>query len=177
MTTKYGPYTFPGVIDVGRLMDMIERDVAAAKAKSRDDALRALMWVKQGHADWLSSHNLSGRALRRAGSPFSAAYNDLEKWLEETKPVKPPRPKSGFVYVIGTDGDPTAVKIGFALNVEKRLSELQVSSHHTLKILATIKGTMATEKETHVRFAADYIRGEWFRRSAQIEAFISKNSA
>jgi hypothetical protein len=177
MTTKYGPYTFPGVVDVGRLMDMIQRDVAAAKAKSWDDASRALQWVKQGHADWLSGHSLAGRALRRAGSPFSHAYDDLEKWLAENRPAKAPRPTAGFVYVIGMEDDPTAVKIGFAVDVEQRLMQLQISSHHTLKVLALTKGTMATEKETHCRFATDYIRGEWFRRSAQIEEFISKNKA
>lgn len=148
MTTKYGPYMFPGVIDVGHLMDLIDRDVAAAKAKSRDDVLQVFAGVKQGHADWLRSHNLSGRALRRAGSPFSGAYDHLESWLAETAPPKPPRAKSGFVYVIGMEGDTTAVKIGFATNVDDRRSTLQTSSHHTLKVLASIKGTRAREKRT-----------------------------
>lgn len=173
MVTKYGPYVFPGVVDCGRLIDAIDRDMAAAKAKSRDDALRFFNLVKQGHADWLRSHDLSGRALRRAGSPFSAAYDHLEKWLEETKPPRPPRPKRGFVYLIGMEGDDTVVKIGFTIDLDDRLSTLQTSSHRTLKILASISGTYATETELHRRFAADHIRGEWFRLSPEIVAFIA----
>lgn len=82
---------------------------------------------------------------------------------------------SGFVYVIGMEEDATAVKIGFASNVDDRRSTLQTSSHYTLKILATIKGTRATEKELHCRFESDHIRGEWFRRSEAVEAFIAAN--
>jgi hypothetical protein len=103
--------------------------------------------IKAAHADWLREHCLSERALRRAGSPFSESYDDLERWLEETAPPKKPRAKSGFVYVIGLTEDPTAVKIGFATDVDDRLSTLQTSSHRTLKVLATIKGTIAMEKK------------------------------
>jgi hypothetical protein len=39
------------------------------------------------------------------------------------------------------------VKIGFATDVDDRLSTLQTSSHRTLKVLATIKGTIAMEKK------------------------------
>lgn len=173
MATKLGPYIFPGAIDGGRLTDLLERDAAAAKAKSRDDALRFFNLVKQGHADWLDSYHLTGRTLRRANSPFSETYNALEKWLEDTKPPKPPRPKRGFVYLIGTEGDDAVVKIGFAVDVDDRRATLQTSSHRALKVLATVKGTLATEKEIHRRFAADHIRGEWFRLSPEIVAFIA----
>jgi hypothetical protein len=172
MTIKLGPYIFPGIIDCGYLIDLIDRDVAAAKAKSREDVLRVFEGVKAGHADWLEDYNLSGHALRHAGSPFSAAYDHLERWLAETAPPKPKRPKHGFVYMIGMDEDATAVKIGFATDVDDRRSTLQTSSHHSLKILAVIKGTQAKEKELHRKFAVDHIRGEWFRRSEAIEAFI-----
>jgi hypothetical protein len=46
--------------------------------------------IKAAHADWLREHCLSERALRRAGSPFSESYDDLERWLEETAPPKKP---------------------------------------------------------------------------------------
>lgn len=170
MATKYGPYVFPGVVDCGRLIDLIERDATAAKAKSRADVVRFLEQVKQGHADWLSSHRLAGRALRRA------AYDDLEDWLAKTAPPKKPRPKNGFVYVIGMETDKTVVKIGFATNVDDRRSTLQTSSHHALKILLAVKGTVASEKDLHRKFAADHIRGEWFRLSPQIEEFVAQNT-
>jgi hypothetical protein len=43
-----------------------------------------------------------------------------------------------------------------------------------LKVLAVIGGTRAKEKELHRKFAADQIRGEWFRRTQAIEAFIAE---
>ncbi|TKV73681.1 GIY-YIG nuclease family protein [Bradyrhizobium elkanii] len=69
------------------------------------------------------------------------------------------------MYVIGMEEDATAVKIGFATDVDDRRSMLQTSSHRTLKVLAFIKGTPAKEKELHRKFAADHIRGEWFRKT------------
>ncbi len=157
-------------------MDYVIQDANAAKAKSREEAIRVLAGVKQAHADWLEGHGLRGRKLRNAGTPFRAAYDDLERWLAETAPPKPPKAKIGFVYVIGMDGDPTAVKIGFATKLEDRLSTLQTSSRHTLKILAVAKCTAKTEKDLHHKFAADHIRGEWFRRTEAIEAFIVANA-
>ena len=112
---KFGPYVYKGgVIDCGKLMDFVSADAMAAKAKSREEAIRVLAGIKAAHADWLKGHHLSGRALRRAGTPFSEAYDDLERWLQQTAPPKRARPKSGFVYVIGMEDDTTAVKIGFA---------------------------------------------------------------
>jgi hypothetical protein len=180
MPIKLGPYVCTGVIDCGKLMDVVARDVAAAKAKSRQDTVQLLEGIKAAHADWLEGHNLSGEALRRAGTPFRASYDDLERWLKETAPPKPPkspRAKIGFVYVIGMESDTSAVKIGFANDVDDRRSTLQTSSHHSLRILVAIKAARAMEKELHRRFAADHIRGEWFRRSEAIEAFITRAAA
>jgi hypothetical protein len=153
-------------------MDVVARDVANAKAASREEVLRLFEGIKAAHADWLKGHNLSGKALRRAGTPFSEAYDDVECWLTETAPRKRRRQRRGYVYLIGMEEDATAVKIGFATDVDDRRSTLQTSSHYTLKILAVIVGTQATEKELHCKFASDRIRGEWFRRSEAVEAFI-----
>jgi hypothetical protein len=119
--TKFGPWTCPGVIDVGRLMDVVAEDVAKAKANSREHVLWLFEGIKEAHAAWLRGHNLSGKALRRAGSPFSEAYDDVERWLAETAPPKPKRPQRGFVYVIGMEEDATAVKIGFATDQRCKL--------------------------------------------------------
>ncbi|SDS47917.1 GIY-YIG nuclease family protein [Bradyrhizobium canariense] len=177
MSKRFGPYVCPGVVDCGALMDFVHRDATEAKKKSREEAKRVFEGIKAAHADWLKEHRLSGRALRRAGSPFSESYDDLERWLEETAPQKKPRAKSGFVYVIGLAEDPTAVKIGFAANVDDRLLTLQTSSHRTLKVLATIKGTIAMERKLHRDFADDHIRGEWFRRSEAIESFVARTGS
>jgi hypothetical protein len=93
MATKFGPWVCPGVIDVGRLMDVVARDVASAKARSRQEVVRLFEGIKAAHADWLKGHNLSGKALRRAGTPFSEAYDDVECWLTESAPRKRQRKK------------------------------------------------------------------------------------
>lgn len=174
---KLGPYICNGVIDCGALMDRALEDARAAMAKSREDALQWLSYIKQAHADWLKGHRLSGRKLRDAGTPFRAAYDELEDWLRDNPPPpKPPRPKKGVVYFIGMEGDKSAVKIGFASKLEDRVATLQTSSHHELKVLAAIKGTAKFEKELHRKFAADHIRGEWFRRTEAIEAFIAAST-
>ncbi len=158
-------------------MDRVLSDARASIGKSREDAVRMLAGIKAAHADWLEGHNLTGRKLRQAGTPFSAAYDELERWLKDTVPPKRPRAKSGFVYVIGMEGDNSAVKIGFATKVDDRRSTLQTSSHRELKVILSIKGTRDREKDLHQRFAADHIRGEWFRRTEAIEKFITKYSA
>lgn len=55
------------------------------------------------------------------------------------------------------------VKIGHALDVEKRLSGLQTSCADALYVMRLIDGGEPTERWLHRRFAAAHIRGEWFR--------------
>jgi hypothetical protein len=74
-------------------MDHAIADANAAKGKSREDAIRFLWAIKTAHADWLEGHGLTGLNLRRAGTPFRAAYDDLENWLAETAPSKPKHPQ------------------------------------------------------------------------------------
>jgi hypothetical protein len=74
-------------------MDRATADANAAKGKSRDEAICFLEAIKAAHADWLKGQGLTGRHLRRAGTPFRAAYDDLENWLAETAPSKPKHPQ------------------------------------------------------------------------------------
>lgn len=85
-------------------------------------------------------------------------------------------PKADLYTLIGMEGDNSVVKIGFATKVNDRRSTLQTSSDRELKVLLSIKGTRDKEKEVHQRFAADHIRGEWFRRTEAIENFITANA-
>jgi len=75
--------------------------------------------------------------------------------------------RDGFVYFIqsGSDG---AIKIGFSSKVDIRLGSLQKANAETLRLLATIPGTMADEARLHQRFAAHRIRGEWFRPAEEL---------
>lgn len=76
-----------------------------------------------------------------------------------------------WVYFID---DGTAIKIGFATDVEKRLLGLQTSSHRTLTVLLVVMGSRQLERRLHRKFRSDHIRGEWFHRSDALLAFIDK---
>jgi hypothetical protein len=67
----------------------------------------------------------------------------------------------------------TPVKIGKANDVSKRLIALQTSHYEELRVLLVLEGDR--EAELHLRFSADRIRGEWFRWSHEIEAFVTSH--
>lgn len=85
-----------------------------------------------------------------------------------------PRPDA-TVYFIGAEDGP--VKIGIATCVRKRLSGLQTSNPNKLHILATCPGGRARELEYHAQFAASRMSGEWFERTPELLAEITRLSA
>jgi len=66
-----------------------------------------------------------------------------------------------MIYFIGQDWD-HPVKIGKANNVKKRIGQLQVGNPCELKILFTLSGSGAIEKQFHNSLKEHNIRGEWF---------------
>lgn len=66
------------------------------------------------------------------------------------------------VYFIrcGEDGP---VKIGIASDVEARRTALQTAHFEELHVLRSVDGTHRHERWLHDRYAANHIRGEWFR--------------
>lgn len=65
------------------------------------------------------------------------------------------------------------IKIGYSNDVRKRLSEIQISSPHELKILSICEGDIELEKELHDKFNDYYIRGEWFNPSEELISYIN----
>lgn len=55
------------------------------------------------------------------------------------------------------------VKIGYAADVTKRMSGLQVGQHLRLRLMRLFDGSLADEKNLHARFRHLAISGEWFR--------------
>jgi hypothetical protein len=79
------------------------------------------------------------------------------------------------IYFVGPDdGD---IKIGITTNLPKRLCSLRTGSSKPLRTLLVIPGTQYDERELHRRFAADRLRGEWFKRSKLIMEFINSYRA
>ena len=67
------------------------------------------------------------------------------------------------------------VKIGYTKNINKRLSQLQVSSPVKLELLHLIDGSATLEKKLHVLFKDLRTSGEWFKFDASIlEYFADK---
>lgn len=69
----------------------------------------------------------------------------------------------GYIYCIVDQS--ARYKLGFAENVEQRLSDLQVGNAELLKIeyRLQVKDARRAETALHNIFAADHIRGEWFK--------------
>jgi hypothetical protein len=77
-----------------------------------------------------------------------------------------PEPPPGFVYVMATTEPPERLKIGYSINVERRLHDLSMSSPVELCLLASWPGCMDDEARIH-NAARDYrLHGEWFTMEA-----------
>lgn len=77
-----------------------------------------------------------------------------------------------FIYFFQIDTPEKFIKIGFATNVDIRLSNVRVSSPYNIEVLAVIEGSTLLEAEIHQKFAAHRVRGEWFSPAPELLAFI-----
>src|SRR5581483_10346318 len=64
------------------------------------------------------------------------------------------------------------VKIGASKKPWKRLQSLQTGAAGLLEMAVVIDGEDADEHALHARFAAERVRGEWFRADGLLGAFI-----
>lgn len=90
--------------------------------------------------------------------------------LQEKLPKKKENVQ-GFVYFIQAQ-DSLAIKIGYAVDVEKRLAALQTGCPEELVVVGSLEGTVIDEKSLHAKFSLDHIRGEWFRASDELVNYI-----
>lgn len=68
------------------------------------------------------------------------------------------------------------VKIGMASNARRRLAAIQVHHPKPLHLLATITGGRPLERDIHERFAESRTRGEWFRITPELKAYIKERA-
>lgn len=71
------------------------------------------------------------------------------------------------VYIIRA-GEHGPVKIGFADDVDLRLSKMQSDNHERLTVLRMLVGGMVEETSLHLRFAPLRLHGEWFAFSREM---------
>ncbi len=81
--------------------------------------------------------------------------------------------RSGYVYFVAATVD-EPIKIGFSANPWARLNELQTGNSSTLKLLATLKADLASEKEIHDIFAEYREQNEWFQPVTPIKQLIAE---
>ncbi len=75
---------------------------------------------------------------------------------------------TGFIYFI-QHGEDDLVKVGFSRqHPAKRLAQLQTGCPTVLHLSGWLPGGPETEKQFHARFAAERVRGEWFRLSGRV---------
>lgn len=79
----------------------------------------------------------------------------------------------GVVYFIA-DAKSKMVKIGYTTNIANRLSQLQVSHHSKLEVLATIPGDENLESQLHRQFKKQRAEGEWFRVDTELAGYINE---
>ena len=80
------------------------------------------------------------------------------------------------VYFIAEDaragGDCGFVKIGWCIDVTKRLEQVQLGNPRKVKLLGCVDGGREMEPHFHTRFAAYRARGEWFRLCGELAEFV-----
>jgi hypothetical protein len=87
------------------------------------------------------------------------------------KPAFGPHHK-GFVY-FAQHGDAGLIKIGFTrVDPARRIRALQEACPEVLRWIGFYPTRADEERRVHQRFAADRARGEWFRPSDALLAFI-----
>jgi len=68
------------------------------------------------------------------------------------------------------------IKIGRAVDVEKRLKPLQQGSPDVLTLLGTVPESLHDEESVHKRFIQERTHSEWFKPSSRLLKFIKKNA-
>lgn len=90
--------------------------------------------------------------------------------MQDARPDKP-----GWVY-FAEGGE--KVKIGFTRSLRQRLHDLRTASSDFLHVSGVIEGaTPETEREIHKRFKTEWTRGEWYRLSPRLKAFIREHAS
>lgn len=71
-----------------------------------------------------------------------------------------------LIHAVGSD----FYKIGYAVNVKRRMAALQTGCPYILKLLSSREGTMANELALQNHFKQFHFRGEWFCFGSPIQA-------
>lgn len=96
----------------------------------------------------------------------TAAREELRERREESEG------RPSMCYLVGMEGDNSAVKIGHSTNVYRRMAQYQSGNPRKLMVLGLLPGGEQKERELHRKFMSyhsDEYVGEWFARVPEIE--------
>jgi len=82
--------------------------------------------------------------------------------------------KTAFVYLL-KDCDKELLKIGFTINLDRRLTEIKNANTNKIKLLAAFHGTKYNEKILQNRWAKLRYKGEWFSNDLEIEDYFANH--
>lgn len=80
---------------------------------------------------------------------------------------------NGFVYAIECAD---FIKIGFSGDPVSRLSKIATDSPFPCRLLGFWPGSKNTEDELHKRFQSSRVKGEWFKVTDDITAFVKAHA-
>lgn len=120
---------------------------------------------RHGNKRWY--YRRGGQRVRLNGCPgaviFSQALAEAHaSYGQNGKPVK-------YVYFLRVG---SRIKIGRTIDLRARLTSLKTAISRPTRLTYVIRGDVRIEQRLHDLFAEDHVRGEWFRYSAAIKAWI-----
>ncbi|MBP2495028.1 hypothetical protein ABID82_004987 [Methylobacterium sp. PvP062] len=97
----------------------------------------------------------------------------LTMTMRAWRPEGPVRPTQGVIYFMRL-GD--HVKIGFTLDLEKRIFSLKTGSPVLGQLVGILKGTREIDRFVRWLFRASHFRGDWFHPTPELLAFIEAHA-
>jgi hypothetical protein len=81
------------------------------------------------------------------------------------------RDTRGTIYFVRATGT-ALIKVGFTTSIDRRLMAIANDCDRPVELLATIKGTLSTERKLHAFLAASRAFGEWFWMSREVVSVV-----
>lgn len=128
----------------------------------------------QDYCDYINGNNIQPTVtLKTAGHNYNIERAELDPEVEAAYGVirdykAQKRGKQGFVYLIVEKGGRYG-KIGYSVNPQKRIAEVQTGNPRPLRLFGTIPGTEDTERALHAKYIKDNALQEWFKLSDELK--------
>jgi hypothetical protein len=116
--------------------------------------------VAPGNHTFIGALNQARHGGETTVKPLSTAAREELRERREELAGKP-----DMCYLVGMEGDRTAVKIGHSTNVYRRIAQYQAGNPRKLVVMGLIEGGQQRERELHQKYMhlhSDAFVGEWF---------------